>query len=100
MGREVRRTPMPEVLGYQMFETTSGEGSAISPVKTTPEELACWLVDNKASAFGDMTASYEEWLATINAGGSCGSLLIAPGKGIVSGVAATKLLEDKKAPTK
>ena len=46
---------------YMMYENTS-EGTPISPAFATPEELARWLVDNKASAFADQTASYEAWL--------------------------------------
>jgi len=46
---------------YMMYETTT-EGKPISPAFETPEELARWLYDNKASAFGDSTASYEGWL--------------------------------------
>ena len=52
---------------YQMYETTT-EGTPISPVMKTPEELARWLADNKASACGSMTATYEEWLQTIERG--------------------------------
>jgi hypothetical protein len=51
----------------QMYETTS-EGTPISPVMDTPENLARWLVDNKASAFASETATYEQWLNTINRG--------------------------------
>ena len=46
---------------YMMYETTS-EGTPISPAFTTPEELARWLADTGASAFGSTTASYESWL--------------------------------------
>ncbi len=53
--------------GWQMWETTS-EGSPISPVFKTPEELAHWLADTKASAMGNSTASYESWLAMIHEG--------------------------------
>jgi hypothetical protein len=49
---------------YMMYEDTS-EGTPISPAFETPEELARWLADTGASAFGDMTATYEQWLATI-----------------------------------
>ncbi len=45
----------------QMYEDTS-EGTPISPVMKTPEALAAWLAENNASAFGDMTATYEQWL--------------------------------------
>jgi len=44
-----------------MYETCS-EGTPISPVMETPEQLARWLVDNKASFFGTMTAPYDRWL--------------------------------------
>lgn len=85
MGREVRRVPahwhhpaehgqykplrqleMPiwpdeKRTHLQMYETTS-EGTPISPVMETPEALAQWLVDHRASAFAGQTASYEAWL--------------------------------------
>lgn len=50
--------------GWQMWEDIS-EGSPISPVFDTPEELATWLTDNQASSCGRMTANYEQWLKTI-----------------------------------
>lgn len=52
---------------YMMYEDTS-EGTPISPAFATPEELARWLVDNKASAFGRSTGSYEGWLRVANGG--------------------------------
>lgn len=52
---------------FMMYETCS-DGTPISPAFETPEELAHWLADTGASAFGDMTATYEQWLATIHAG--------------------------------
>lgn len=52
---------------YQMYETCS-EGTPISPVMDSPESLALWLSDNKASAFGYDTATYSQWLATIKRG--------------------------------
>jgi len=45
----------------QMYEDCT-EGMPISPVLETPEELAIWLVDNKISACGKQTATYEGWL--------------------------------------
>lgn len=57
----------PQGDGWQMWETTT-EGSPMSPVFATPEELARWLADNKASAMGSQTASYEDWLGMIKAG--------------------------------
>jgi hypothetical protein len=77
--------PASERTHYQMYECTS-EGTPISPVMETPEELARWLADTGASAFGDMTASYGAWLATIREGGVV-SAIIRPGVGIDSGVA-------------
>jgi hypothetical protein len=50
-----------------MYEDTS-EGTPISPAFDTPEKLARWLADNGASAFADMTATYEQWLATCKDG--------------------------------
>lgn len=62
----------------QMYENTS-EGTPISPVMETPEELAKWLADNNASAFGGMTATYEQWLATIKRGYAVGMVMDANG---------------------
>ena len=67
----------------QMYEDTS-VGTPISPVFDNAEEMARWLTDNKASAFGDMTATYEQWLSTINIG-FAPSMVVSDGK-IKSGV--------------
>ena len=73
----------------QMYETCT-EGTPISPVMETPEELARWLEDNGASAFADMTATYDQWLSTINSKtGSAPSAVISDGR-LESGVAATE----------
>jgi hypothetical protein len=53
--------------GWCMYETTS-EGTPISPVLETPEALARWLADTGASSFGRDTATYDQWLRTIQAG--------------------------------
>lgn len=71
---------------YQMYETTS-EGSPISPVKASPEELARWLADNNASAFAGMTCTYEQWLNMIVGSGSSVSAVMSNGV-MTSGVAA------------
>lgn len=55
--------PDAERTHLMMYEDTS-EGTPISPAFATPEELARWLADTGASAFGRSTATYEEWLAT------------------------------------
>jgi len=69
----------------QMYETCS-EGTPISPVMETPEELARWLFNNKASAWGSEKATYEEWLATIKAGWAPSG--VVQGGRCMSGVAA------------
>lgn len=102
MSREIRRVPlegrkprfeeyMPDFtgrddLGYCMYETTS-EGSPISPVFATPEEVARWLADNDASAFGSDTATYEQWLS-VCLGGWAPSAVYSATSGLQSGVAA------------
>jgi hypothetical protein len=67
-----------------MYETCT-EGTPISPAFETPEELARWLADTGASAFGYETASYESWLATIRAGWSVSA--VGVNGHIVNGVA-------------
>jgi hypothetical protein len=76
--------PESERTHYQMYEDCS-EGTPISPVKSSPEELAHWLADNRASAFGNMTATYEQWLR-VCLGGSAPSMIVTNGQ-IKSGVA-------------
>ena len=69
---------------YQMYEDTT-EGTPISPVMETPEELARWLADNSASSFGSSTATYEQWLSMIHAGSAL-SLVFDSEHGMRSGV--------------
>ena len=76
----------PSGEGWQMWETTS-EGSPISPVFATAEDLAHWLAETGASSFGAMTATYEQWLA-MGRSGWAPSAVAAPGVGLVSGVEA------------
>ncbi len=78
--------PEAERTHYQMYESVT-EGTPISPVMESPEALARWLADNKASAGPYATATYDQWLAMINAGSSNGSLVLDIRSGeIVSGV--------------
>lgn len=77
--------PESERTHLQMYEDTS-EGTPISPVMKEPEELARWLADNNASAFGGMTATYEQWLGTINRGWAPSA--VVQGGHMDSGVAA------------
>ena len=70
--------------GWQMWETVS-EGSPVSPVFATPEELARWLADHPVGVTSDCT--YEHWLRMIHVGW-VPSLVYAPGMGVASGAAA------------
>lgn len=90
-SRPTSETYMPdwkdeERTHFQMYEDTT-EGTPISPVMETPEELAQWLADNEASAFGHMAATYEQWLAAIRAGRSVACAVEADGN-LISGVEA------------
>ena len=76
--------PENERTHYMMYEDAT-EGTPISPAFATPEELARWLADTGASAFGDMTASYEGWLRTARGGFAC-SAVYSRETGMVSGV--------------
>lgn len=92
--RDYHRPDWPEDTRthYQMYETTS-EGTPISPVMETPEQLARWLADNGASAFAGQTASYEAWLRVAKGSYACSA--IVSNEGIESGVGV--LYEDEKA---
>jgi len=80
-----------ERTNFQMYETTT-EGTPISPVMETPEELAQWLVDNSASAFAGQTASYEAWLRVARGGFACSAVLTE--KGLESAVEALTRIEE------
>lgn len=77
--------PTEQRTHLMMYETTS-EGTPISPAFATPEELAHWLADNGASAFGGDTATYEQWLKVARCGWAP-SMVIADGV-LQNGVAA------------
>lgn len=76
--------PEAERTHFMMYEDTS-EGTPISPAFETPEALAKWLVDNRASAFGSQTASYEGWLRVAR-GGLAPAMIGSPATGFASGV--------------
>ncbi len=84
--------PDAERTHFQMYEDTT-EGTPISPVLPTPEELARWLADSGASSFGSMTATYDQWLATCRRG-SAMSMVIAGGR-MMSGVEAEAKIDAK-----
>ena len=77
--------PAEQRTHLMMYEDTS-EGTPISPAFKTPEELARWLVDNKASAFGNSEGTYEGWLRV--ARGGWAPSMIATSEGITTGVDA------------
>lgn len=74
-------TPPPEGEGYQVWETVS-EGSPISPVFATPEELARYMAKHWAR-----DGNYEQWLKFINGPGWAPSMALMGGKAM-SGVQA------------
>lgn len=76
---------------YQMYENVT-EGTPISPVMDSPETLARWLADNEASASGNLTATYEQWLSVCK-GGWAPSMAYIPGRGLISGVEASVEIE-------
>lgn len=76
----------PEGNGYQLWTTTTDQ--PMSPVFETPEGLARWLHDTKASSFGCETRSYNEWLEFIKGPGWAPSMIITNGE-IRTGIDAT-----------
>jgi hypothetical protein len=74
----------PSGPGYQIWETVS-EGSPISPVFATPEELAQYMAGRQWGA--DSGSSYETWLKFINGPGWAPSMVVNGG-GVNSGVDA------------
>ena len=92
----IRENHMPEwseeeATHLQMYESTT-EGTPMSPVMATAEELADWLFENEAYAGADGTATREQWLAMIRRGyASTGLLSINRNTGevtVTSGVVA------------
>jgi hypothetical protein len=77
-------TEPPAGEGYQIWETVS-EGSPISPVFATPEELARHMAGTQWGA--DRGTSYETWLAFINGPGWSISMVAGP-DGVKNGVQA------------
>lgn len=81
------RTDPPSGEGWQMWETTS-EGSPMSPVFASSEELANWLTTTGASAFAGRTATYDEWLGMIVGTGHSIASMVLTENGFETGVAA------------
>lgn len=63
------RTDPPNGPGYQLWETTS-EGSPVSPVFATIDELCEWCADG-ATTFGSLKTSADEWRKMLVAGMVC-----------------------------
>jgi hypothetical protein len=84
-----KETEPPEGPGYQLWETVS-EGSPISPVFETAEELAQWLAGNRQGSIDDGT-TYEQWMRFICGSGWAPSL-VGTSQGLVSGVQAVEFL--------
>lgn len=72
----------PSGNGYQIWETVS-EGSPISPVFSTPEDLARHMASTRWGA--DDGTPYETWLAFISGPGWAPSMIGGP-SGLVNGV--------------
>jgi hypothetical protein len=78
-------TEPPEGDGWQLWETVS-EGSPITPVFATAEELARWMTTHSwGSQTEKMASSYEVAMKFIDAGWAP-TLIGVPGTGVVSGV--------------
>lgn len=89
-----KRTEPPSGTGYQVWETVS-EGSPISPVFATPEELAHYMATKSRDR---NTASYDHWMKFILGDGWAPSFVMQiPPKlgtdGLISGVQAIAELE-------
>ncbi len=89
-------TEPPEGEGYQLWETVS-EGSPISPVFQSPEDLARWMTSPSYSWGIVKTAkdrpSYEGALGWIKGGGWAPSMIVSS-KGVQDGVIAMAEAED------
>lgn len=72
--------------GYQLWETVS-DGSPISPVFSTPEQLAEWLATSMEYKWrrNDQGTTREQWLKFINGPGWCMSLIVKDGQ-VMTGV--------------
>lgn len=76
LADEWQSTEPPAGDGFQMWETVS-EGSPISPVFATAEELASWLAGHNRDV--DKGTSYESWLKFIKGPGWACSFVAVDG---------------------
>lgn len=77
-------TEPPTGEGYQLWETVS-EGSPVSPVFVSPEELADWLTINSGPCYSGTTR--EQWLKFIVGPGWAPSMISRGGR-VMNGVQA------------
>ncbi len=82
-----KSTNPPKGQGYQIWETVS-EGSPISPVFKTPEELADWMAAPGNGWSTDQGTTREQWLKFIMGPGWAPSFVSSPSTGLISGVQA------------
>lgn len=76
------RSEPPGGDGWQLWETVS-EGSPISPVFATAEELATWMTENRCTVNGPMS-SYDAALRFVQAGWAP-SFMVSAETGVVAG---------------
>lgn len=81
-----REKQPPKGPGYQIWETVS-EGSPISPVFATPEELADWMTTPGNGWQTDQGTTREQWLRFINGPGWAPTMVAVDGK-LTTGVQA------------
>ena len=88
---------VPEGEGWQIWETVS-EGSPVTPVFATPEELAKWCVenDNDNGKYGlagpGSKPDYDGWMCFIKEGWA--PSFVMSGGTFMSGVEACSILKD------
>ncbi len=76
--------------GYQLWETVS-EGSPVSPVFATPEELARWMVSPGNDTSVTKNTTYEQWMAFLKVGWAMSGY--SDGNGFKDGVQAVADME-------
>ena len=87
-AEEWEPTEPPEGEGWQLWETVS-EGSPVSPVFATAEELADWLASPESSEADGVNrgTSRSQWLAFLHGPGWAPSMIVSAGR-VMGGVEA------------
>lgn len=86
----------PKGDAWQLWETVS-EGSPVSPVFATAEELATWLAEPGNDTSVTAGTSKEEWLQFLNRHTWAPSLIGSPQTGLIDGVRGMLKLEEADA---